>query len=82
MIIEFTPTVPHCSLSTIIGLSIRLKVLNDFLVDPRWKLVVRVSPGSHKSEQEINKQLNDKERVAAAIENPNLMKIIKHCIDC
>ena len=28
----------------------------------------------------MNKQINDKERVAAALENPNLMKIVEKCI--
>ena len=78
--VEFTPTVPHCSLSTQIGLAIRTKILQEFLVDPAWKLILRVSPGTHETERELNKQLNDKERVAAAMENPNLMKLINHCI--
>ena len=29
----------------------------------------------------VNKQMNDKERIAAAVENPDLMKIIKQCIE-
>lgn len=28
----------------------------------------------------VNKQVNDKERVAAAMENPNLLKIVETCI--
>ena len=28
----------------------------------------------------VNKQINDKERVAAAMENPNLRKIVEDCI--
>lgn len=28
----------------------------------------------------VNKQVNDKERVAAAMENPNLNKIVENCI--
>ena len=30
--------------------------------------------------QEITKQINDKERVAAALENPNLLKVVEECI--
>jgi hypothetical protein len=37
---------------------------------------VLVTPGTHTHELEINKQINDKERVAAAIENPNISRII------
>lgn len=29
----------------------------------------------------VNKQVNDKERVAAAMENPNLFKIVEKCIE-
>lgn len=29
----------------------------------------------------VNKQINDKERVAAAIENPDLRKIVEECVD-
>lgn len=28
----------------------------------------------------VNKQINDKERIAAAMENPNLKKIVEECI--
>lgn len=28
----------------------------------------------------VNKQINDKERVAAALENPNLLKLVMDCI--
>jgi hypothetical protein len=36
----------------------------------------QVSPGSHSSEAAVNKQLGDKERVAAALENPNLLDMV------
>lgn len=28
----------------------------------------------------VNKQINDKERIAAAMENPNLRKLVEDCI--
>lgn len=28
----------------------------------------------------VNKQLNDKERVAAALENPNLLQMVDECL--
>jgi hypothetical protein len=40
-----------------------------------------VHPGSHSSEEAVNKQLNDKERVAAALENPNLVSMVDKCLD-
>ena len=46
----------------------------------RFKVDVIVSPGSHASEAAVNKQLNDKERVAAALENPNLLEKVNLCL--
>lgn len=40
-----------------------------------------MSPGSHASEAAVNKQLNDKERVAAALENPSLLSMVNKCLD-
>lgn len=40
------------------------------------KVRVYVTPGTHVNEHDINKQINDKERVAAAIENPNIKRIL------
>lgn len=41
---------------------------------------VVVTPGSHNSAAAINKQLADKERVAATLENPNLLAVVNKCI--
>eukprot|EP00239_Pterosperma_sp_CCMP1384_P003626 CAMPEP_0197852904 /NCGR_PEP_ID=MMETSP1438-20131217/21678_1 /TAXON_ID=1461541 /ORGANISM="Pterosperma sp., Strain CCMP1384" /LENGTH=146 /DNA_ID=CAMNT_0043467127 /DNA_START=59 /DNA_END=496 /DNA_ORIENTATION=+ len=65
--VEFTPTVEHCSMATLIGLSLRLMLLR--ILPRRFKVDIYVSKGSHASEDAVNKQLNDKERVAAALEN-------------
>ncbi len=37
--------------------------------------------GSHSTGDEITKQINDKERVAAALENPNLLETVEECIN-
>lgn len=37
---------------------------------------MQITPGAHSSEAAVNKQLNDKERVAAALENPNLLGMV------
>jgi metal-sulfur cluster biosynthetic enzyme len=76
--IEFTPTIPHCSMATLIGLSIRVKLLR--ILPPRFKVDVVISPGTHVSELAINKQLADKERVAAALENSHLMQVLNQCL--
>ncbi|KAB0348775.1 hypothetical protein FD755_006857 [Muntiacus reevesi] len=57
VIIMFTPTVPHGSSATLIGLCLRVKL-----------------------QQYMNKQINDKELVAAALEKPNLWEIMEQCV--
>ena len=76
--IAFTPTIPHCSMATIIGLSIRVKLLRS--LPPRFKVDVTIAPGTHASEVAVNKQLADKERVAAALENAHLLDVVNQCL--
>jgi metal-sulfur cluster biosynthetic enzyme len=76
--VRFTPTIPHCSMATLIGLSIRVKLLRS--LPRRFKVFVEITPGTHQSEDAINKQLNDKERVAAALENAHLLQMVNKCI--
>eukprot|EP00033_Pygsuia_biforma_P002400 GCRY01002658.1.p1 GENE.GCRY01002658.1~~GCRY01002658.1.p1 ORF type:complete len:198 (+),score=27.71 GCRY01002658.1:140-733(+) len=79
--VEFTPTIPHCSMSTIIGLCIRVRLMRS--LPNRWKVDVKIFPGTHQSEDALNKQLNDKERCIAALENPALRKVVNRCLeDC
>ncbi|GMM53040.1 iron-sulfur cluster assembly protein [Starmerella bacillaris] len=79
--IEITPTITHCSLATLIGLGLRVRL--DRSLSPRFRTKITVTPGSHQSESQVNKQLNDKERVAAACENSQLLKVVEdmlaHC---
>jgi metal-sulfur cluster biosynthetic enzyme len=76
--VQFTPTVEHCSMATLIGLCIRVKLLR--VLPPRFKVDIALAPGSHASEAAVNKQLNDKERVAAALENPSLLAMVDRCL--
>ncbi|XP_011174171.1 MIP18 family protein galla-1 isoform X2 [Solenopsis invicta] len=76
--VEFNPTVPHCSLATLIGLCIRIKLERH--LSALIKLDIYIKKGAHSTEQEINKQINDKERIAAAMENPNLRELVEKCI--
>ncbi|CAM1312648.1 FAM96B (predicted) [Pycnogonum litorale] len=76
--VEFTPTIPHCSMATLIGLSIRVKLLR--VLPPRFKVDVTITPGTHASEHAVNKQLADKERVAAALDNSRLLEVVNQCI--
>ncbi|XP_077280948.1 cytosolic iron-sulfur assembly component galla-1 isoform X2 [Temnothorax americanus] len=68
--VEFNPTVPHCSLATLIGLCIRIKLERH--LSALFKLDIYI--------KKVNKQINDKERIAAAMENPNLRELVEKCI--
>jgi len=66
VLVEFTPTVPHCGMSTVIGaldsiqlrrdwttavgLTLRVRLLR--ALPERFKVNIRVKPGSHQSENE------------------------------
>ncbi|XP_030012642.1 cytosolic iron-sulfur assembly component 2B [Sphaeramia orbicularis] len=76
--VEFTPTIPHCSMATLIGLSIKVKLLRS--LPDRFKIDVHITPGTHASEDAVNKQLADKERVAAALENSSLLEVVNQCL--
>ncbi|KAL7481503.1 hypothetical protein ACHAW6_007184 [Cyclotella cf. meneghiniana] len=78
VIVQFTPTIPHCSMATLIGLTIRVKLLRS--LPSRFKVVVEIEPGTHASEHAVNKQLADKERVRAALENEHLLGVVNRCI--
>jgi len=78
MAVDFTPTIPHCSMATLIGLTIRVQLLRNIPAD--YKVDVRITPGSHSTEDAINKQLADKERVAAALENNHLLEVVNQCL--
>ncbi|BGP37703.1 Cytosolic iron-sulfur assembly component 2B [Rhodotorula kratochvilovae] len=78
VLVEFTPTIPHCSMATLIGLSLRVRLLRS--LPERFKVDIRVKEGTHQSENAVNKQLNDKERVAAALENSHLLSVVQQCL--
>ncbi|CCK71771.1 iron-sulfur cluster assembly protein CIA2 KNAG_0H03570 [Huiozyma naganishii CBS 8797] len=74
VIIRITPTITHCSLATLIGLGIRVRL--ERALPPRYRFTILLKKGSHTSENQVNKQLNDKERVAAACENEQLLGVV------
>ncbi|CAG8301852.1 unnamed protein product [Penicillium salamii] len=69
-----TPTITHCSLATVIGLGVRVRLEQS--LPSRFRMDVRIKEGTHSTGDEVNKQLADKERVAAALENGALMGVI------
>lgn len=70
----FKPTVTSCSQASLIGLSLFYKLHTVF--NNNFKIIIKVLKGTHDLEDSINKQLKDKERVHAALENPQIFKII------
>ncbi|KAI1002646.1 hypothetical protein K3495_g5555 [Podosphaera aphanis] len=75
VLVELTPTVTHCSLATVIGLGVRVRL--EQALPPSYRVEVKIKKNTHNQADEVNKQLADKERVAAALENQNLMGILK-----
>ncbi|CCJ30979.1 unnamed protein product [Pneumocystis jirovecii] len=63
--VELTPTIPHCSMATLIGLCVRVRL--ERCLPPRFRINVKIKKDTHQSEKQVNKQLRDKERVAAAL---------------
>lgn len=67
----------HCNFAFQIVLSLRVRLYRELLGYSQLKIIILVKQGTHKSEKELNKQSNDKERVRAAMENNFLMDFIE-----
>lgn len=78
VLIKITPTITHCLLATLIGLGIRVRLERS--LPPRFRIRILIKEGTHQSENQVNKQLNDKERVAAACENDQLLGVISQML--
>jgi metal-sulfur cluster biosynthetic enzyme len=78
VLVELTPTVNHCSLATVIGLGVRVRLEQS--LPPRFRVDVRLKEGTHSTADAVNKQLGDKERVAAALENATLLGVIRRML--
>ncbi|CAN6469745.1 unnamed protein product [Victoria cruziana] len=65
-------------MATVIGLCLRVKLMRT--LPSQYKVDITVAPGTHATEDAVNKQLNDKERVAAALENSSLMQMVDDCL--
>ncbi len=74
VLVEVTPTITHCSLATVIGLGVRVRL--EQALPARYRVDVRIKKGTHTQDDQVNKQLADKERVAAALENASLLTVI------
>lgn len=79
VVVEITPTVTHCSLATVIGLCIRVRLERS--LSSNIRIEVKIKAGTHSSADQNNKQLADKERVAAALENKTLMALLNKMME-
>lgn len=50
------------------------------MCDAALQVDIMITPGGHSTEDAVNKQLNDKERVAAALENPSLVQMVNNSL--
>jgi len=66
----------HCSLATVIGLGVRVRL--EQALPPSYRVEVKIKEGTHNQAEDVNKQLADKERVAAALENASLTNLLKN----
>ena len=74
--ITWVPTTPTCGLALNIALSIRSKLEQQFTAKKWAKIDIFVQEGKHNDKAAIDKQVNDKERVAAAMENEHVRNAI------
>ena len=74
VVVLVTPTTTACSLTTVIGLGVKVRLMQ--ALPPRFRVDVRIKKGTSSTADEVNKQLADKERVAAAMENQNLLSVV------
>lgn len=57
-----------------IGLGVRVRL--EQALPPRYRVDVKIKQGTHSTDTAVSKQLGDKERVAAAMENGTLLKVL------
>ncbi|KAI1497179.1 FAM96B protein [Biscogniauxia marginata] len=79
VLIEITPTITHCSLATVIGLGVRVRL--EQALPPNYRVDVVIKEGTHSQDDQVNKQLADKERVAAALENATLKGVLDKMLE-
>lgn len=64
--VKLKPTNAHCHLIQQIALAVHLRLKRELPFFGQYKLRVICFPESHAKQEEVEKQMNDKERIAAA----------------
>ena len=78
--VVWVPTAPSCGFALNIALCIRTK-LDRELSSAKWaKIDIFVQEGKHDNKAAIDRQVNDKERVFAAMENEDVRGAIEDLI--
>ncbi|TNV75530.1 hypothetical protein FGO68_gene7357 [Halteria grandinella] len=77
--IIWVPTTPDCHLATTIALCLRTKLFRELSCKDA-KIDILVQEGKHTIKDQIDKQVNDKERVLAAMENEAIRAAIEDLI--
>ena len=78
--ITWVPTTPTCGLALNIALCLRTKLNQEFSERARAKIDIFVQEGKHNDKAKIDRQVNDKERVFAAMENEGIREVINGLI--
>ena len=71
--VYFTPTIANCGFASFIGLSIKKKLLN--FISPKYNIDVLIKEPKNESDKNLNKQMNDKERLEASYLNEKLVDL-------
>ncbi|KAH6656934.1 hypothetical protein BKA67DRAFT_532174 [Truncatella angustata] len=79
VLVKITPTITHCSLATVIGLGVRVRL--EKALPPNYRVDIMIKEGTHSQDDQVNKQLADKERVAAALENDTLKGVLDKMLE-
>ncbi|KAI3380940.1 hypothetical protein SNEBB_006777 [Seison nebaliae] len=72
------PTIPHCHLASIIGLSIYCRLKE--LINEKGRINITFLPGSYNDIERTEKQLADKERRLVAFEDKEITRQIEKCL--
>ena len=81
ILITWKPTTPHCKFACNIALAMRYAIRNEELLkNNKLKIDIVLEKESHMEENEINKQVNDKERYLSAFENVNIIDYLDKLI--
>lgn len=77
--IEIIPTIPHCSMVGLIGLSILYKLSR--IISSKYIVKVHIKKGTHTLDEEMTRQLADNERTFSAFVNPGIQPILQSLIE-